>query len=337
TSSIATSVWGAMQYQITKALFSIVVRTMPHIPFFKGINSKVSAAALRHHIKAALNKSASVQDFKIQLNHLVQRQDFDNATKALIREIEGGMPPDEPPPGGGGGGGIANPRLGDSGGKSPSTESSPSSVGGKEGDGGNKPPKGDDEHTGKEGNGSGDGAGGNPPSSDDLLDPSKPLRRARPEEITQELLERVKETNAKIWVGDLTNPQILEHLGLEPDRPVKMLFDGNALKHIEKRHGLNAPLVKSSGQPAITREDIATYPQIINNADLMRIEDTKDHQKALVIGKQVNGYFIAVEIISQKNNTLKLKTMYKGNGKLEMDSIFKDGAQIRLSKDSVAP
>ncbi|WP_104706030.1 PBECR3 domain-containing polyvalent protein [Helicobacter bizzozeronii] len=151
-------------------------------------------------------------------------------------------------------------------------------------------------------------------------------------------VEEVKRRkNDKVWVGDLTNPQILEHLGLEPDRPVKMLFDGNALKHIEKRHGLNAPLVKSSGQPAITREDIATYPQIINNADLMRIEDTKDHQKALVIGKQVNGYFIAVEIISQKNNTLKLKTMYKGNGKLEMDSIFKDGAQIRLSKDSVAP
>ncbi len=95
TSSIATSVSGAAQYQITKALFSIVVRTMPHIPFFKGLNSKVSAAALRHHLKAALNKSASVQDFKIQLNHLVQRQDFDNATKALIREIEGGLPPDD--------------------------------------------------------------------------------------------------------------------------------------------------------------------------------------------------------------------------------------------------
>ncbi|WP_233705179.1 LPD3 domain-containing protein [Helicobacter bizzozeronii] len=96
-SSIATSVWGAVQYQITKFAFALMVRTMPHIPFFKGINTKVSAAALRYHIKAALNKSASVQDFKIQLNHLVQRQDFDNATKALIRELEGGLPPDEPP------------------------------------------------------------------------------------------------------------------------------------------------------------------------------------------------------------------------------------------------
>ncbi|WP_233707286.1 LPD3 domain-containing protein, partial [Helicobacter bizzozeronii] len=85
-----------VQYQITKFAFALMIRTMPYIPFFKGINSKVSSAALRYHIKAALNKSASVQDFKIQLNHLVQRQDFDNATKALIREIEGGLPPDEP-------------------------------------------------------------------------------------------------------------------------------------------------------------------------------------------------------------------------------------------------
>ncbi|WP_199763793.1 hypothetical protein [Helicobacter bizzozeronii] len=135
-SSIATSVWGAVQYQITKFAFALMVRTMPYIPFFKGINSKVSAAALRYHIKAALNKSASVQDFKIQLNHLVQRQDFDNATKALIREIEGGLPPDD-----GGGGAL------------PSPKDTPISGGG------NKPPKGNDEHMGKEGNG-GKGNGG---------------------------------------------------------------------------------------------------------------------------------------------------------------------------------
>ncbi|WP_104740210.1 polymorphic toxin type 50 domain-containing protein [Helicobacter bizzozeronii] len=62
---------------------------------FNRLFNTVSAAALRHHLKAALNKSASVQDFKIQLKHLVQRADFDNATKALIREIEGGLPPDD--------------------------------------------------------------------------------------------------------------------------------------------------------------------------------------------------------------------------------------------------
>ncbi|CCF79897.1 hypothetical protein [Helicobacter bizzozeronii] len=63
-----------------------------------------------------------------------------NATKALIREIEGGLPPDDPPPSGGGGGGIASPK------------DTPIS-----GEGNNKPPKGNDGHMGKEGNGSGSG------------------------------------------------------------------------------------------------------------------------------------------------------------------------------------
>ncbi|WP_121021242.1 polymorphic toxin type 50 domain-containing protein [Helicobacter vulpis] len=36
-----------------------------------------------------------MEAFKNQLHQLVQRTDFDNATKALIREIEGGLPPDD--------------------------------------------------------------------------------------------------------------------------------------------------------------------------------------------------------------------------------------------------
>ncbi|CRF49271.1 hypothetical protein HHE03_08750 [Helicobacter heilmannii] len=157
-----------------------------------------------------------------------------------------------------------------------------------------KPPR----DTGSSGGSSGGAKGGG--DSKDLLDPTKPLRMARPEEITPELLNKVKDTNAKIWVGDLNNTQILEHLGLDNSKPVKMLFDGNALKHIEKRHGPGSNLVEISKQPAVTIEDIKTYPDIVNGADLMRIEDTKDQQKALVIGKQINGYFITIEIISKK-------------------------------------
>uniref|UniRef100_UPI0013CE0A7A putative barnase/colicin E5 family endoribonuclease n=1 Tax=Helicobacter felis TaxID=214 RepID=UPI0013CE0A7A len=116
-SSIATSVSGAVQYQVTKALFGLVVRTMFHIPFAKSINSKVSQAALRYHIKAALNKSVSVGDFKQHLRALGQRVEFDNATKALIREIEGGLPPDDTPPDGGGGGMLPPKSEGSEGGK----------------------------------------------------------------------------------------------------------------------------------------------------------------------------------------------------------------------------
>ncbi|WP_158650240.1 PBECR3 domain-containing polyvalent protein, partial [Helicobacter bizzozeronii] len=297
-SSIATSVWGAVQYQITKFAFALMVRTMPFVPFFKGINSKVSAAALRYHIKAALNKSASVQDFKIQLNHLVQRQDFDNATKALIREIEGGLPPDDPPPsGGGGGGGIANPHLGDSGGK---------------------PPRG----------------------GDDLLDPSKPLRRANIEEITQEFLEEVKKRNVKVWIGDFTPQEkgLMQELGFDSKYPVKITFNGDALKHVEKNHGLNSIHHIKNEQPAIGIEDIKYYPQVVNESDISKVIDNKDGQKLLASAKQINGYFMVIETISTKKNELKLKTLYKENGEWGKNPIFGGmGERPKNGEDSLSP
>ncbi|WP_158653556.1 PBECR3 domain-containing polyvalent protein, partial [Helicobacter salomonis] len=278
-------------------------RTMiPYVPFAKALNDKVSGAAFRYHIKAALHKSHSVSDFKQHLNTLAKRVEFDNTTKALIREIEGGLPSDEPPPGGGGG--LPLPK---------------SSEGGAL-----QPPKDTP-----------DGGGGKSPiDSGDLLDPSKPLRKADPEELTEEFLEELKRhQNTKVWIGDLTNSQILKHLDLDPSKPVKMLFDGDALKHIERRHGVGSVLVEKSKQPAITREDIINYPDIVNSADLMKV-GTERGRTTLITGKQINGYAVVVEIVGKKNNQLTLKTIYKENGKLENNAEFKDGVHIRLSKDS---
>ncbi|WP_285693376.1 hypothetical protein, partial [Helicobacter ailurogastricus] len=67
----------------------------------------------------------------------------------------------------------------------------------------------------------------------DLLDPNKPLRMAKPEEITEAFLEEVKKRNVKVWVGDLTNPKILEHLELDPNKPLKFIMEGDVLKHVE--------------------------------------------------------------------------------------------------------
>ncbi|WP_163532741.1 RNA polymerase-binding protein DksA, partial [Helicobacter suis] len=58
----------------------------------KAFNDKVSAAALRYHIKAALNKSHSIESFKQNLNKIANRVEFNNATKALLREIEQALP-----------------------------------------------------------------------------------------------------------------------------------------------------------------------------------------------------------------------------------------------------
>nr|WP_240329622.1 hypothetical protein [Helicobacter suis] len=89
---MATSVGGAAQFQVTKAAFAFIIRTLPYIPFAKAFNDKVSAAALRYHIKAALNKSHSIESFKQNLNKIANRVEFNNATKALLREIEQALP-----------------------------------------------------------------------------------------------------------------------------------------------------------------------------------------------------------------------------------------------------
>ncbi|WP_456237300.1 PBECR3 domain-containing polyvalent protein, partial [Helicobacter vulpis] len=176
--------------------------------------------------------------------------------------------------------------------------------------------------------------GGKPPKgvSQDLLDPNKPLRRAKPEEITPEFLEEVKKRkDQKVWIGELTNSKIIEQLGFKTDKPIKILFDGDALKHIEKRHGKGSNLVEISKQPAVTIEDIRSYPEIVNHADLMRVVN-EGQEKRLVIGKQINGYVIVIETISTKRNTLKLKTIYKANGKLENGPDFGDGAYYDYRK-----
>ncbi|WP_121021246.1 PBECR3 domain-containing polyvalent protein [Helicobacter vulpis] len=177
---------------------------------------------------------------------------------------------------------------GGNGGKPPSSESSPFSGGGKDGNGGH-----------------GDGDG-------ELISKTTPTRKARPEEITQELLDRVKETNAKIWVGDLTNVQILEHLGLDPNKTLKFIAEGDVLKHVESRHGKDSIHAKR-GQPSIEIADIANYPNMVNGADIIQIKK-HNNIKTLISGKQINGYFIVVETVGTKNGQLILKTMYKEGG-----------------------
>ncbi|WP_163564612.1 hypothetical protein [Helicobacter suis] len=157
----------------------------------------------------------------------------------------------------------------------------------------------------------------------------------KPDQITERLLDQVKKHNAKVWVGELNNSSIIEHLGLKPNQAVKFIANGEALTHEQRRHGINS-IHHKRGQPPIETADIANYPSMVNDADIMYI---KKHNaiKTLVSGKQINGYFVVVEVVGAKNGQLNLKTMYKENGKLENSPIFKDSAYIRLSTDSASP
>ena len=164
----------------------------------------------------------------------------------------------------------------------------------------------------------------------DLLDKTKPLRKAEKEELTKEVLEEAKRQNAKIWVGNLENESLADELGLDFQKGVKITMNGNALKHIENRHGVNSTLAKN-GQPIVENEDYANHAKIVNEADKRKIILSEDNQKILVSGKQINGYHIIIESISTKDNELKLKTMYKENGSLENSNIFKEPVRDRIS------
>lgn len=85
--SIATTLEGAVKFQVIKALFANIIRLMPHIPFAKGLNEKVQGSALRYQLKKALDSSLSVGEFKLELQARSLKADFNNATREQIARI----------------------------------------------------------------------------------------------------------------------------------------------------------------------------------------------------------------------------------------------------------
>lgn len=170
----------------------------------------------------------------------------------------------------------------------------------------------------------------------DLLDTLKPLRKAKQEELTDELLQEAIAQDSKLYIDDAA-PHIAQALGMDS---AKITMRGSAMAHALKRHGADSNLVKQSGQEPIELRNIKTHNTIVNNADIQGVATDKNNQKVLISGKQVNGHYIVVESISTKDNELKFKTMYKEKGELENAEAFKnierlltpqkDDASIRL-------
>ena len=88
-SSIATTLEGAVKFQVIKGIFANMIRLLPHIPLLPSVNQKVQGAALRHHLSKALESSYNIGDLKLELTRLEKRADFTNATKEHIRAFKG--------------------------------------------------------------------------------------------------------------------------------------------------------------------------------------------------------------------------------------------------------
>ncbi|MGX2973115.1 hypothetical protein, partial [Helicobacter sp. T3_23-1059] len=84
---IATTPQGRFEYQRAKFIYDSIIRLMPQIPFFSNFNEKISAAAVRFHLKSALRKSHSISELRRTLDFKLKNGNFNNPTKEVIAKI----------------------------------------------------------------------------------------------------------------------------------------------------------------------------------------------------------------------------------------------------------
>lgn len=168
-----------------------------------------------------------------------------------------------------------------------------------------------------------DEVAGNSRIPSDLLDKTKPLRKAEKNELTDELIQEVIKNDSKLWIENASD----EVNAFISSKNTKITAKGSAIKHTLERHGKNSINAKN-GQPPISLDDIKNHADIVNTADKRVFSTDKSGHKVLVSGKQINGYYVVVENVSNKTGELKFKTMYKENGKLENNEYFKNSAVL---------
>lgn len=168
-----------------------------------------------------------------------------------------------------------------------------------------------------------DEVAGNSRIPSDLLDKTKTLRKAEKNELTDELIQEVIKNDSKLWIENASD----EVNAFISSKNTKITAKGSAIKHTLERHGKNSINAKN-GQPPISLDDIKNHADIVNTADKRVFSTDKSGHKVLVSGKQINGYYVVVENVSNKTGELKFKTMYKENGKLENNEYFKNSAVL---------
>ncbi|MGL2592065.1 DUF3519 domain-containing protein, partial [Helicobacter pylori] len=92
---LATTLSGALKYQWTKFTLGTLYRNAPDrilgIKLPKALNEATAGAALKYHIKRALERSHSISDFSKNLNLSAQNAKFSNNTLKIIEELTNGV------------------------------------------------------------------------------------------------------------------------------------------------------------------------------------------------------------------------------------------------------
>ncbi|UOS09370.1 DUF3519 domain-containing protein [Helicobacter pylori] len=92
---LATTLSGALRYQWTKFTLGTLYRNAPDrilgIKLPKALNEATAGAALKYHIKRALERSHSISDFSKQLELSAKNSQFTNNTLKIIEELNNGV------------------------------------------------------------------------------------------------------------------------------------------------------------------------------------------------------------------------------------------------------
>ncbi|WP_024949120.1 hypothetical protein, partial [Helicobacter pylori] len=92
---LATTLSGALKYQWTKFTLGTLYRNAPDrilgVKLPKALNEATAGAALKYHIKRALERSHTISDFSKQLELSAKNSQFTNNTLKIIEELNNGV------------------------------------------------------------------------------------------------------------------------------------------------------------------------------------------------------------------------------------------------------
>ncbi|WRA81575.1 DUF3519 domain-containing protein [Helicobacter pylori] len=92
---LATTLSGALKYQWTKFTLGTLYRNAPDrilgVKLPKALNEATAGAALKYHLKRALERSHSISEFSKNLNLSTQNAKFSNNTLKIIEELTNGV------------------------------------------------------------------------------------------------------------------------------------------------------------------------------------------------------------------------------------------------------
>ncbi|MGL2520468.1 DUF3519 domain-containing protein [Helicobacter pylori] len=264
----------------------------------KALNEATAGAALKYHIKRALERSHSISEFSKNLELSVQKSHFSNNTLKIIEELNNGIK-------------QASEEIKEASKKSAKIKRDFSDT-----------KLSNDEIKELLNNAE------IPTSGRDAI-------TFGVNNLNPEIVEFLHKNNKKMIIEKASNKELELLKDANFKQNIRASLDHDAIAHILKRHGVNSVNVRNGEIPVtVTNEDIANYRYIVNNADAILRTIDKYDKEAITAFKQINGYAVVVEQAINKKNELVLKTMYKNNGSYKNNDVYKEFSSTSLDANA---